>query len=105
MARNIEPGMKFYRAVTKVPLVMDCIMTDQGKHTFPAGTEVSATESGPERWHLNASLDGEHYDGYAATDELEVGAVIATANEPMPAKRYFDSHGLAAVLRPGASDA
>jgi hypothetical protein len=73
--------MKFYRATTKEPLTLDCVLGDKGKRVFPAGTKVSAAEPHRGKWHLNAEHDGETYDGYAGALELEVGALLATVNE------------------------
>jgi hypothetical protein len=72
--------VKFYRALTKEPWTLTGIFTD-GKHDFPAGSEVLATESGGVVWHLNAEHNGETYDGYAPTDVLEISEVLATINE------------------------
>lgn len=72
--------MKFYAATTKEPVLLTGIFVD-GHHLFDAGTRVSATEAGPDRWHLNAELDGETYDGYVPSISLEIGEVIATCNE------------------------
>lgn len=72
--------MKFHRATAKQPLLLSGIFTD-GWHLFGTGAEVSATEAGPNRWHLNAEHDGETYDGYADSAALEIGEVIATCNE------------------------
>lgn len=72
--------MRFHRATLKEQRTLSGIFLDEGR-SFPAGTEVSATEAGPERWHLNADHNGEAYDGYAPSAALEVGEVIATCNE------------------------
>jgi len=72
--------MKFYAATTKAPLLLIGVFIEHNR-TFPAGTEVSATEAGANRWHLNAKHDGETYDGYANSAALEIGEVIATCNE------------------------
>lgn len=72
--------MKFYAATTKAPLLLTGVFVDHNR-TFPAGTEVTATASSSDRWHLNAEHDGETYDGYARSGLLEIGEVIATCNE------------------------
>jgi hypothetical protein len=73
--------MKFYRATTTVPVLLSSIF-GEGRHLFPTGTEVSATEpNGRGRRHLNAELEGETYDGYVDGAALEVGTVLATVNE------------------------
>ncbi len=73
--------MKFYAAKTKEPVLLASIF-GEGRHLFPTGTEMSATEPNHRNWrHMNAEHDGETYDGYAASSSLEIGEVIATCNE------------------------
>lgn len=78
--------MKFYAAVTTEALTLANVSDgDDTKRVFPAGTECSATEAGrPEKWHLNTNGGGGTWDtweGYADSSQLQLGEVIATANE------------------------
>jgi hypothetical protein len=79
--------MKFYAATLKVPVTLKLIDFSkppvEPSREFPAGTEVSAVDvNGDGRWHLNYNpAKWETWDGYATTDQLEIGEVIATANE------------------------
>ena len=72
--------MKFYRAVTKRPVLLASVF-GEGRHLFGTGTEASATQRWPKAWHLNAELDGEMFEGLAVDSDLEIGEVIATCNE------------------------
>lgn len=72
--------MKFFQATTTAPLELSSIF-GEGKHVFPVGTVVSATEVSSGRHHLNATHNGETFDGYAASDQLEIGELLATINE------------------------
>lgn len=84
--------MKFYAATLTKPVTLTLIdfgdNAEEQSREFPAGTKVSATPladiGGREgRWHLNHNPETfVTWDGYADTDQLEVGEVIATANEP-----------------------
>ena len=72
--------MKFHAATLKNNRLLVGIFNDK-KHTFPAGTEVTAVQLDNNTWHLNAELCGEMYDGYANTSMLNLGDVIGTVNE------------------------
>lgn len=78
--------MKIFAAVTLTALTLSNVSDgDDTKRVFPAGTEVSAVEAGrPEKWHLNANGGGGTWDtwqGYADTDQLQLGEILATVNE------------------------